>query len=101
MTKKDNQNELVDKLYKLNLIQASENTKQLNKILEHQYKFYVSRVIDLQEELDNTPKIFKKKRANLEQEIQQTQDKANKNFKDYLAGCEDFYNLHQELYREQ
>lgn len=100
MTKQDNKNELIDKLYKLNIIQASENTKILTDASEQQYKYYASRVIDLTEQLDNTPKIFKNKRAKLEQEIKEMQDKSDKHFKDFLNGCEDFYKLHQELFKD-
>lgn len=99
MTKKDNQDELIDKLYKLNLKQASDSTEILTKASESQYKYYASRVIDLQEQLNNTPKIFKKKRAELEQQIKQMQDKSDKHFKDFINGCEDIYDLHQELYK--
>ena len=45
MTKKDNQDELIDKMLKLDLIQASDDTKHLADMLEQQYKHYASRVI--------------------------------------------------------
>lgn len=101
MTKKDNQDEFIDKLYKLKIIHASETTEHLNNLSEHQYKYYASRVIDLQDLLNNTPKIFKNKRAKIEQEIKQVQDKSDKFFNDYLKGCEDLYKLHQELSKNQ
>lgn len=101
MTKKDNQDELIDKLLKLDLINASDDTKDLANMLEKQYKYYASRVIDLKEQLDNTPKIFKKKRAELEQEIKEMQDKSDNYFKKYLTECESLYNLHQELFKDK
>lgn len=101
MTKKDNQDELIDKMLKLDLIQASDDTKHLADMLEQQYKHYASRVIDLKEQLENTPKIFKNKRAKLEQEIKEMQDKSDKYFKDFLNECEDIYNLHQELFKDK
>lgn len=101
MTKKDNQDELIDKLYKLNLLQASDSTEIITNASEQQYKYYASRVIDLTEQLENTPKIFKNKRAKLEQEIKEMQDKSDKHFNNYLTGCEDIYNLHQELFKDK
>lgn len=101
MSINNNQDELVNKLYKLNIIQALKNTECLNKLSEQQYKYYASRVIDLKDQLDNTPKKFKNKRENIEQEIKQMQDKSDKYFKDYLKGCEDLYKLHQELSKNQ
>lgn len=100
MTKKDNQDELIDKLLKLNLLDASDDTMHLANTLEKQYKYYASRVIDLKEQLESTPKLFKNKRAKLEQEIKEMQDKSDKYFKSYLTECEDLYNLHQELSKD-
>lgn len=79
---------------------ASDSTEIITNASEQQYKYYASRVIDLTEQLENTPKIFKSKRAKLEQEIKEMQDKSDKHFNNYLKGCEDIYNLHQELFKD-
>lgn len=73
----------IDKMTKLNI-----------EFSERNYKFYMGKVVDLQEELDNTPKLFKKKRAKLEQEIEDMQAKVDKHFNDYMLECQDLYDLH-------
>lgn len=60
------------------------------------YKFYTSKEITLQQELNNTPKIFKNKRIKLQKQIEDTQAKANKYFDYYLENINDLYNIDNE-----
>jgi Na+/phosphate symporter len=48
---------------------VDKHTKEIANLEEQLYKQYQAMAIDKQEELDNTSKLFKKKRAKLEQEI--------------------------------
>ena len=66
---------------------------------ERNYKLFTSRIIELEEELDSTPKIFKKKRAKLEQQIKDMQELADTHFNNYLAECQDLYNLHTAFFK--
>lgn len=71
------------------------------KYNERNYKLFMIRIIKLEEELDNTPKIFKKKRAKLEQELKDLQDTVDKHFKKFFDECNDLYNLHTSFLRKE
>ena len=76
------------------------HTKNIASLEEQLYKQYQVMAIDKQEELDSTPKLFKKKRAKLEQELKDLQDTADKHFKNFMAECQDLYDLHTSFREE-
>ena len=65
------------------------------------YKNYQAMDLDKQEELDNTSKLFKKKREKLEQELKDLQATADKHFKYYLDECNNLYDLHTSSIKEE
>lgn len=75
-------------------------TKDSISFDERMYKSFTARAIELQETLNKTPKIFKCKRKELEQEIKQMQTLANKHYKDFITECNYFYDLHTK-YKEK
>ena len=77
------------------------HTKNIANLEEQLYKQYQAMALDKQEELDNTSKLFKKKRAKLEQELKDLQDTADKHFKNFLDECNDLYDLHTSFLREE
>ena len=91
LTEKDKKlaNIIVD-MYK----DVEEHTKNIANLEEQLYKQYQAMALDKQEELDNTSKLFKKKRAKLEQELKDLQDTADKHFKIFLDECNNLYDLH-------
>lgn len=102
MTKKSDVKDLklddtIVQLFKTFYEYLDKSTKADIELLDNQYKFYRGVAIDKQEELESTPKIFKKKRLKLEQEYKEHQEKADKYFNDYLVACQDLYNLHRGL----
>ena len=80
---------------------VDKHTREIANLEEQLYKQYQAMAIDKQEELDNTSKIFKKKRAKLEQEIKGLQDTADKHFKNFMDECNDLYDLHTSFLREE
>lgn len=80
---------------------VDKHTKEIAHLEEQLYKQYQAMALDKQEELDNTSKIFKKKRAKLEQEIKDLQDTADKHFKNFMDECNDLYDLHTSFLREE
>lgn len=80
---------------------VDKHTKEIAHLEEQLYKQYQAMAIDKQEELDNTSKLFKKKRAKLEQEIKDLQDTADKHFKNFMDECNDLYDLHTSFLREE
>lgn len=80
---------------------VDKHTKEIANLEEQLYKQYQAMAIDKQEELDNTFKIFKKKRAKLEQEIKDLQDTADKHFKNFMDECNNLYDLHTMLFNEE
>jgi len=91
LTEKDKKlaNAIVD-MYK----SIDQHTRDTANLEEQLYKNYQAMALDKQEELDSTPKLFKKKRAKLEQELKDLQDTADKHFKNFMAECQDLYDLH-------
>lgn len=83
----------------MNLLQVTDNTKILMETSEKQYKYYASRVIDLKEQLDNTPKVLKKERLKLEQEIAEMQKKADKHYENFIKECKDLDDIFKEIRR--
>lgn len=90
-------NDAFIQLFKTSYEYLDKSTKAEIELLDNQYKFYRGLAIDKQEELESTPKLFKKKRLQLESEYKEHQDKADKYFNDYLVACQDLYNLHKGL----
>ena len=80
---------------------VDKHTKEIANLEEQLYKQYQAMAIDKQEELDNTSKLFKKKRAKLEQEIKDLQDTTDKHFKNFMDECNDLYDLHTSFLREE
>ena len=80
---------------------VDKHTKEIAHLEEQLYKQYQAMALDKQEELDNTSKLFKKKRAKLEQEIKDLQDTADKHFKNFMDECNDLYDLHTSFLREE
>ena len=80
---------------------VDKHTREIANLEEQLYKQYQAMAIDKQEELDNTSKLFKKKRAKLEQEIKDLQDTADKHFKNFMDECNDLYDLHTSFLREE
>lgn len=80
---------------------VEEHTKNIANLEEQLYKSYQAMALDKQEELDNTSKLFKKKRAKLEQELKDLQDTADKHFKNFMGECNDLYDLHTTFLREE
>lgn len=80
---------------------VDKHTKEIANLEEQLYKQYQAMALDKQEELDNTSKLFKKKRAKLEQEIKDLQDTADKHFKNFMDECNDLYDLHTFFLREE
>lgn len=80
---------------------VDKHTKEIVNLEEQLYKQYQAMALDKQEELDNTSKLFKKKRAKLEQEIKDLQDTADKHFKNFMDECNDLYDLHTSFLREE
>lgn len=80
---------------------VDKHTKEIANLEEQLYKQYQAMALDKQEELDNTSKLFKKKRAKLEQEIKDLQDTADKHFKNFMDECNDLYDLHTSFLREE
>lgn len=80
---------------------VDKHTKEIAHLEEQLYKQYQAMALDKQEELDNTSKLFKKKRVKLEQEIKDLQDTADKHFKNFMDECNDLYDLHTSFLREE
>ena len=80
---------------------VDKHTKEIANLEEQLYKQYQAMALDKQEELDNTSKLFKKKREKLEQELKDLQDTANKHFKYYLDECNNLYDLHTSSIKEE
>lgn len=80
---------------------VDKHTKNIIKLEEQLYKNYQAMALDKQEELDNTSKLFKKKREKLEQELKGLQDTADKHFKYYLDECNNLYDLHTSSIKEE
>ena len=80
---------------------VDKHTKEIANLEEQLYKQYQAMALDKQEELDNTSKLFKKKRVKLEQEIKDLQDTADKHFKNFMDECNDLYDLHTSFLREE
>ena len=68
-----------------------EMTKSHIRLSETSYKYYQDREIELKEQLDSTPRIFKNKRAKIQKEIQEVQSKADKHFNNYLEDINSLY----------
>ena len=98
LTEKDKKlaNIIVD-MYK----SVDQHTKNIANLEEQLYKQYQAMALDKQEELDNTSKLFKKKRAKLEQELKDLQDTADKHFKNFLDECNDLYDLHTAFFKDK
>ena len=79
---------------------VDQHTKNIANLEEQLYKQYQAMALDKQEELDSTSKLFKKKRAKLEQELKDLQDTADKHFKNFMAECQDLYDLHTSFREE-
>lgn len=90
-------NDAFIQLFKTSYEFLDKSTKADIEFLDKQYKFYRGLAIDKLDELESTPRLFKKKRLKLEQEYKEHQDKADKYFNDYLVACQDLYNLHKGL----
>jgi uncharacterized phage infection (PIP) family protein YhgE len=71
-------------------------TKSHIKISESSYKYYLGREVELKEQLDNTPKIFKNKRVKLQKQIKEMQSKSDKHFNNYLDDISSLYDLTQD-----
>lgn len=94
MSKKLDKDKLLAELYVSLYKDVDQHTKNIANLEENLYKNYQAMALDKQEELDSTPRLFKKKRAKLEQELKDLQDTADKHFSNFLAECNSLYDLH-------
>ena len=92
----DNDKKLAD-IYIKTYKRTEQDTKN---IIDYEYKIYKNyyiMAIQTKEELENTPRILKNKRKELQQELEDLKQLANKHFKSYLNECEFLYDLHSNL----
>lgn len=70
--------------------------QNIASIEENMYLHYLELAEQKQEELDNTFKIFKKKRANLERELQDLKDTADRHYNNFITACKELEDIHKE-----
>lgn len=67
----------------------NKSIKQIAELEEQMYRDYHAKVLKLQEQLNDTPKIFKHRREQLKEEIKEAQRLENEHYNKFIDVCND------------